>query len=270
MAAGYWSSRSIRASVSSSARTSGATPPSFAASSAASAPGRRDGRRREECSRPGGERRPPPRNAAWPRRGAPGWRRIPRRRWSVASTTGAVAATGAGSRRRRGRPTEHDRAHRAGDQQHREEDERPANGRKDVQSARHRGSPHGRHAAHIRLPRSGPVYGPMSPDFAAASLTRRIEDAAARERHLPRELPALARAPDLQRQDAQRTASRLLAEVWSESADQQRDGRERRGSGQRAKVHLPSLALHLPPLRGVIDGLGTLIHVALTARGQLH
>jgi hypothetical protein len=35
-------------------------------------------------------------------------------------------------------------------------------------------------------------------------------------------------------------------------------------------VHLPSLALHLPPLRGVIDGLGTLIHVALTARSQLH
>jgi hypothetical protein len=35
-------------------------------------------------------------------------------------------------------------------------------------------------------------------------------------------------------------------------------------------VHLPSLALHLRPLRFVIDGLGTLIHVALTARGQLH
>ena len=35
-------------------------------------------------------------------------------------------------------------------------------------------------------------------------------------------------------------------------------------------MHLPSLALHLRPLRFVIDGLGTLIHVALTARGQLH
>lgn len=35
-------------------------------------------------------------------------------------------------------------------------------------------------------------------------------------------------------------------------------------------MHLTSLALHLDALRVVIDGRGTLIHVALTARGQLY
>lgn len=63
---------------------------------------------------------------------------------------------------------------------------------------------------------------------------------------------------------------RARAEPWSESADQQRESGERRGSGQRLKMHLTSLPLHLDALRFVIDGRGTLIHVALTARGQLY
>ena len=63
---------------------------------------------------------------------------------------------------------------------------------------------------------------------------------------------------------------RARAEPWSESTDQQGENGERRGSGQRLKMHLTSLALHLDALRFVIDGRGTLIHVALTARGQLY
>ena len=116
----------------------------------------------------------------------------------------------------------------------------------------------------MRVPRSSatPPVSPGSASCTGVAAFRRQSTTTAGPR---------ARAPDLQRQDAQRTASRLLARGLVRISHQQRDGRERRGSGQRAKVHLPSLALHLPPLRGVIDGLGTLIHVALTsARGQLH
>jgi hypothetical protein len=53
------------------------------------------------------------------------------------------------------------------------------------------------------------------------------------------------------------------------SADQQRRRREYRGSAQGLKLDVSSLALNLLPLRWVGDGFRTLIHVALTARGQL-
>ena len=94
-----------------------------------------------------------------------------------ASTTGAVTATGAGSSGGAAgrRNTTALTAPAIGSTARRTSDQRTGGRTSSLPGIG--GSPHGRHAAHIRLPRSGPVLdGPMSPDFAAASLTRRIVD----------------------------------------------------------------------------------------------